>query len=707
MGTTAEKLTYLNETKNQLKTVINYTGAGLDNETFRQYPEKLYDKYLDILKDGGAELFSTLPQVIDSGTSLTLSNTANTKIDLELKPSALEQATTTGKNLNFTPYANGTSKVTNGITFTVDDEGKVIANDTATSTAYFYLHTHDISPYWNLPQDTYIISGCPSGGGNSTYQMGFRLYNNMTLVTEVVDNGNGVTLDTTSYTYNRIMLFIAVFNGQQCDNLTFKPMVRKASITDGSFEPYTNGPSPNPDYPQTVHSISGDNTIEIVGKNLFDGLLEVGSYDTGTGGKVPAYVNYRNVNIISVKPNTKYTFSINGVSQKYCLYYYDSNKTFVSSDLTLTTGTFTTPNNCYYVNIRCFQADYTDNYATLKVQLEQGETATTYVEYKEQYLPLTLGTLEVCKIDSYEDEFYIPSGKNLFEPNKAIVKTIISYASTNLLSGSNNTTVSINNNNTLSGTASPYIAIAIPFKFEANKTIYNNAYVGERSLLIYDNSGNVISNISAPTVSYTPSTTFEGYLGLGVKSGVNVTGEKVMFSYESSVNFEPYGSKWYLKKNIGKVVLDGSESWSNYSSYIYLYKPDFILSNGHNDYIPTNYLANNFTRNSLTNALANPNASYLIQNVWGAREKQRGVAIVINDVFTDLATWKTWLSNHNTDVYYVLETPEYVSLNDTLQEELNNISKAVSYDTQTNISQTNSDLPFVINATAIEKNGGA
>ena len=52
-------------------------------------------------------------------------------------------------------------------------------------------------------------------------------------------------------------------------------------------------------------------------------------------------------------------------------------------------------------------------------------------------------------------------------------------------------------------------------------------------------------------------------------------------------------------------------------------------------------------------------------------------------------------------IYYYNSIPTYTLLNNTLQAELTAIyEKALSYQDQTNISQTNDDLPFVINASA-------
>lgn len=115
------------------------------------------------------------------------------------------------------------------------------------------------------------------------------------------------------------------------------------------------------------------------GKNLMSSALELGTF-TNEGVKSNSTTNYRNATPIQVQPNTTYTFSINGVSQKYGIYYYDSSLSFINSE-GLTTGTFTTPANCYYINFRCFNADFTNDYANLKLQLELGAIATSYEAY--------------------------------------------------------------------------------------------------------------------------------------------------------------------------------------------------------------------------------------------------------------------------------------------------------------------------------------
>lgn len=128
---------------------------------------------------------------------------------------------------------------------------------------------------------------------------------------------------------------------------------------------------------ESMGSIIVDN---VTCKNIFDGVLEEGSYDA-YGNKMVASNYYRNVNPVLVKPNTAYTMSIDGVAQQYVMFFYDASKNFIKFQDNRT-GTFTTPSNCYYVNFRCYQADFISNFRSLKVQIEKGE-ATNYVPHKE------------------------------------------------------------------------------------------------------------------------------------------------------------------------------------------------------------------------------------------------------------------------------------------------------------------------------------
>ena len=118
-----------------------------------------------------------------------------------------------------------TDSTTSGITFTVNDDGTVTVDGTATANAYLVLGSVDL-----IGGQTYALNGCPTGGGNSTY----RLY--WQGVTGNYDEGEGTTY--TPETDSTVNIRIVVYNGATVDNLTFKPMVRVASIEEDTYMEY-------------------------------------------------------------------------------------------------------------------------------------------------------------------------------------------------------------------------------------------------------------------------------------------------------------------------------------------------------------------------------------------------------------------------------------------------------------------------------------
>lgn len=157
--------------------------------------------------------------------------------------------------------------------------------------------------------------------------------------------------------------------------------------------------------------------------------------------------------------------------------------------------------------------------------------------------------------------------------------------------------------------------------------------------------------------------------------------------------------KWYLKKNIGKVVLDGTEAgWGlmQTSTNTLRFAIDNLISEDDKaiNYLKTNFVNDYFEEYSGNDELLNIDSEGIAfrNNSMGF-----GVRVLISRV-TDLSGFTTWLSTHNTTIYYVLATPTYTLLNDTLQEQLNNLEYALSY-SQTNIIQTNSDLSFIVKST--------
>lgn len=110
----------------------------------------------------------------------------------------------------------------NGVTFTVNADGSITATGTATANADFTIS--NLTGYPSSGQ--YILSGCPEGGGVSTYRI--QIYQ--------VAADYGVGVEFTSQ--NRLNVYIRISAGQTVDNLTFYPMIRPAEISDSTYQSY-------------------------------------------------------------------------------------------------------------------------------------------------------------------------------------------------------------------------------------------------------------------------------------------------------------------------------------------------------------------------------------------------------------------------------------------------------------------------------------
>lgn len=132
----------------------------------------------------------------------------------------------TGKNL----LKSTTNQTSNGVTFTVNSDGSVTCNGTASADAFY-------SVFLYLQKGSYIISGCPQNGSANSYMITMRNGNGDHYSgINGDDTGTGKTIITTEYLYFSCIIRIA--SGYTCDNLTFYPMIRRADIEDDTYEPY-------------------------------------------------------------------------------------------------------------------------------------------------------------------------------------------------------------------------------------------------------------------------------------------------------------------------------------------------------------------------------------------------------------------------------------------------------------------------------------
>lgn len=119
----------------------------------------------------------------------------------------------------------------NGVTFTVNNDQTITVNgtNTGTSTALFVINDIPLQS-----EIAYTLSGCPSGGSSATYYIGSLDTTNWKEFTTDIGNGGTATLNEPK----TIRFRIGIRSGVTVNNLVFKPMLRRAEITDSTYVPY-------------------------------------------------------------------------------------------------------------------------------------------------------------------------------------------------------------------------------------------------------------------------------------------------------------------------------------------------------------------------------------------------------------------------------------------------------------------------------------
>lgn len=126
-------------------------------------------------------------------------------------------------------------------------------------------------------------------------------------------------------------------------------------------------------------------TVNVSGKNMFDGNLIIGMVQVGTGNITGGSQYLSTPNYISVNGDCTYSLSNFENKQFDAVVFYDSNKSYISATplnrVEPLISHFTTPKNCKYIRWRYFF----DNAASIdmlsEIQLELGSTATEYEPY--------------------------------------------------------------------------------------------------------------------------------------------------------------------------------------------------------------------------------------------------------------------------------------------------------------------------------------
>jgi len=155
-------------------------------------------------------------------------------------------------------------------------------------------------------------------------------------------------------------------------------------------------------------TVNGKSTqaVTVVGKNKFDGQIANGLW--GSAGFTLNSSYRANKNLIEIQPNTAYSLSgFVATNETMCgVYFYDTNKQYISGVSKLS---YTTPANCKYVGFSVLHT----RYVGVNTQFEIAPSPTTY----EAYIPNSPSPEYPSAINSTANFNLVSYVDNLFDQN--------------------------------------------------------------------------------------------------------------------------------------------------------------------------------------------------------------------------------------------------------------------------------------------------
>ena len=294
-----------------------------------------------------------------NGEYVHLVDSANMNCDIAVCGNS-KQETRSGKNLL---KNTATTQTVNGVDFTVNEDGTVTANGTATNTSYIAVNSFSY-----VANQDYVLSGCPNSGSDNTYKM--YSINTSTGAGHTNDYGEGGAIKVSADQVGEIRIRIA--SGYTANNLVFKPML-VAGTENKEYEQY--GVMPSLDYPSEIQCV-GDNV------NVLDFI----NYQSFTANN--AYLAIK-ANGFNLKANIDYIFSYSAdgdfsTSNALKLWFRDANNSNFKEVLANITFSLTEEelNKLSYIQVVIQGITKGNIYSGhIYAKIEKGKKATAYSTY--------------------------------------------------------------------------------------------------------------------------------------------------------------------------------------------------------------------------------------------------------------------------------------------------------------------------------------
>lgn len=507
------------------------------------------------------------------------------------------------------------------------------------------------------------------------------------------------TVDDLSDIYEYVVRFYATTDVAG-DGTTYQSIFEKVYFSKvNQYEEFTPD-SPSPDYPSKINTLDGirnlikiedttektvngikvsvkDNLITLNGTATVDGAFDLANaiFDFIDDGKYRISIKYVGGNwatgylgIRRQNPTTVFYLQEN------------YNHNFGGSAQTITSDNYGDGSNIY---LYCTGTSVFDNFKCY-IQVEEGSTKHSYVPYGNQYL----------RVDTFSGNYLLNINKYGWNENDATFEIIDDYLKINMpLSPKRWSGVYCKNYGDdglamvdllrkLKGKTCTYSFYA---KADKERTIYFQFGDTEVTYITLTTEWKRYSRImvigtQVPTfycgTTYDNTTYYIKDIMLEDGDTLNTYRENgedtILIDMDDNeivsignVKDELIidGSTTKIIKNIGKVVLNGSEGWTraltyNEEGYRYYYKQDNVKSNTANDNIP-NIVCDTFKTITPTNTW------YKVKGITVLKDSNYIAICHESDDTETLDLFKTWLSENPVTVYYELETPIEIELTNT------------------------------------------
>lgn len=321
----------------------------------------------------------------------------------------------------------------NGVKIKRNVDGTLTLNGTYAGTSAWNYRFNLLEPISVDKEELYL--SMQKIEGNCTGQIRFTAW-------EQNSDNRWLSFETSQYsnllaekTYIRASIII--YEGATFNNLTIG--LKISNKKDAIYSPYDHGSANitvcnknTLDFSKWDGITAAHGTIEKVENGIKLTATEADCYSNSFAFRYQGTLNKERIEKYGMiaKQNTKYTFSckVNSSSISKRLYMFFADKDFnnISSISSATSAlTAVTPENCRYITVRVGVSNAGDSLIFTDFQLEEGSTATDYIEHKEQVftVPVQQEMLEGDYFDLDNEEEVHTWGKYVFTGDETISKS--------------------------------------------------------------------------------------------------------------------------------------------------------------------------------------------------------------------------------------------------------------------------------------------